>query len=232
MTRGSGGNVWPLLLAVLGVVLVGASPAWAEHGPYIAWETGLSVPSQAQAFAVERNSGGGPKTFGSVDYEVGRIDGGALGYRISDVRIELNVSNRSMEIEKYTRDLPDDPLDPDSILVFRNPGEISALATMANLYWDFPTEGRIRPYIGAGIGAARVEFPGNPVQTRLAGNALGGVGFWVTDAFVINLGYRWLGVSDPRVFIPELEDRRLEPPGNFALTMTFHEVLFSLRFQF
>lgn len=81
-------------------------------------------------------------------------------------------------------------------------GEVSSLALLGNLYYDLPLTGPLRPYVGAGVGLARVEleesvdFFGDEDDV-LAYQALLGVAVPLTDALALQLGYRYFATNDP-----------------------------------
>ena len=97
-------------------------------------------------------------------------------------------------------------------------GDVSALGLMANGWYDIDTGTQWVPYFGGGLGAARVETGlgatgtitdlDDSEVTRHDGSITtskdwvfayqigAGVGYWVSDAAVVQLGYRFLGTSE------------------------------------
>ena len=81
-------------------------------------------------------------------------------------------------------------------------GSQSYRSYMLNGYFDIPTYTPFHPYVGAGIGLARVknrlnvQTPTNTVtkhrETNLAYQAMGGVAYNLTCNWTLDVGYRWV----------------------------------------
>lgn len=85
-------------------------------------------------------------------------------------------------------------------------GHVTAISAMLNAYYDYDTGSRWRPYIAAGIGAARlamknVSAAGVPVvdafDTVFAYQLGLGLGFEVTKSLTIAADYRYFTTLDP-----------------------------------
>jgi OOP family OmpA-OmpF porin len=78
-------------------------------------------------------------------------------------------------------------------------GDVRVWSGMLNLFYDFNRGGRIEPYIGAGIGAARVEAVAteHPIlyvddqDTVLAYQAMVGLAIGITERLDLDVGYRY-----------------------------------------
>jgi outer membrane protein OmpA-like peptidoglycan-associated protein/outer membrane protein W len=78
-------------------------------------------------------------------------------------------------------------------------GDVRVWSGMLNLFYDFNRGGRIEPYIGAGIGAARVEGVAteHPIlyvddqDTVLAYQAIVGLAIGITERLDLDVGYRY-----------------------------------------
>jgi opacity protein-like surface antigen len=79
-------------------------------------------------------------------------------------------------------------------------GDISSLALMGNLLADLPLSERVRPFLGAGIGLARVEANSNDLgdedDTVFAYQAIAGIGFPLTHVTTLDLQYRYFATAD------------------------------------
>lgn len=79
-------------------------------------------------------------------------------------------------------------------------GDASSWALMGNLFYDFNREGRLQPYLGLGVGAARVKVGINGAQesedTRFAYQGMVGIGYAATERLTFDLGYRYLMAPD------------------------------------
>jgi OmpA-OmpF porin, OOP family len=109
----------------------------ARNGWYASLGAGLNV---------ERNStiqGGG---FNSrAEFNNGFVGNGAVGYSFGSIRVEGEIPYRRNGVDKLT---------PSAT----GGGHVSSVAGMANAYYDFLPNSRFDPYVGAGIGVARVNF--------------------------------------------------------------------------
>jgi opacity protein-like surface antigen len=84
-------------------------------------------------------------------------------------------------------------------------GDVSAAALMANVYYDFDTNSKWRPFLGAGAGYANVGFnnitSGGFAIADDSGGAFAyqlkvGIGYAFTSALDGTLGYRYFGTAD------------------------------------
>lgn len=131
----------------------------------------------------------------------GALDGGwsasaGIGRSFaSGVRIEGELAYRTADIESSATIAPG--------------AEASATSLFANAIYDFNREGRFRPYLGVGIGAAQIDaaafnnaiLPSDLVgfddtDTKLAYQALAGLGVGLSDGLTLDLGYRYLAARD------------------------------------
>jgi opacity protein-like surface antigen len=128
--------------------------------------------------------GGGTTT--SVDFDTGYAGLGAVGYGFGNgLRLEGEIGYRDN--------------DADDI------GSAKAWDFMGNLLYEFPSKGKFRPYIGAGIGAVRTEFEdglvagGNIIDDNdvvFGYQGIAGVAVALHERIDLTLDYRYLGTSD------------------------------------
>ncbi len=91
--------------------------------------------------------------------------------------------------------------------------KFSALLLLANAYAELGTYNRITPYIGAGIGGARVKWDslGNTItgststhagatNWRFAWALMAGASYCINDNWKVDLGYRYARISGGRMF--------------------------------
>lgn len=93
--------------------------------------------------------------------------------------------------------------------------KIGGYLAMANAYLDLGSWSGLSPYIGAGIGLAQTEIEDYYSNALLAGtrnddwtlawSLMGGVAVNVGANFILDLGYRYLNVSDASVELNALE---------------------------
>jgi OOP family OmpA-OmpF porin len=78
-------------------------------------------------------------------------------------------------------------------------GDASALGVFANAYYDFNRDGRIQPFLGAGIGMAKVDYNDGLIDddaTEFAYQAKAGLSYKISDQLTGDLVYRYLQVTD------------------------------------
>lgn len=116
----------------------------------------------------------------------------------------------------------------------------SALLLLANAYVDLGTYQGITPYIGAGIGGARVDWgdfvtdgtgevhPGES-GWRFAWAAMAGASYCLTDNIDLDVGYRFSRIEGGRMF--QIDASNNVGPGRDGGIDT-HEVRAGVRYQF
>lgn len=136
-------------------------------------------------------------------FDSGYAAGAALGYNLGQlsptggVRAEFEFSYRKSDVEDHS-------LNGGPALAGPT-GEVETTAFMLNGYYDVLL-GRVVPYIGAGIGAANVNFKEFGVaaipnvldddETVLAYQGIAGVRYGLTDALSLGVEYRYFATSD------------------------------------
>ena len=116
-------------------------------------------------------------------YSVGRSFGGAIGLSYNNgIRLENEVTYRKTS----ATDVKDD---------------MQIMADMVNFWFGGFGGQRISPYLGGGLGIARVHVsspgPVNNTGFGVAYQAGGGFEFLLPDDLSLDLCYRYVGVSDP-----------------------------------
>jgi opacity protein-like surface antigen len=155
-------------------------------------------------------TGGGTFT---DSFDNGTVLGGAIGYRFRDFRLEAELGHRSND---WAFNVP-------GVEVF----EFNVLSFMFNGYYDL-NWGRLKPYIGLGVGSAQVKFKQEVLgssfsdsDTAVAYQFMGGLGFEIIPNITFSAGYRYFTT--------------LEQSYNNAAFKTeyeSHEFLTGLRFHF
>lgn len=142
-------------------LLSSASLAYADGPccrPSVPWYvqfSGYGVQMQDQN--VKESIAGYTFTHPKYSYDVGYGAGMAVGYRVSPFfRGELEVNGRRVELNKVG-----------ATRVTSDPGKYKGenmLGFMANAYADLPISPKWKPYLGAGVGAVRVQGPLNDID--------------------------------------------------------------------
>lgn len=121
---------------------------------------------------------------------------------------------------------------------------------LANAYVDLGSWHGISPYVGAGVGAANIEIsgftdsgigPGGPSiaygadhdEWNFAWAIYAGLGFEITEALTLDLGYRYLDMGDAQSgnLIAFDGTDLVDNPMEFN-DITSHDVRFGMRYQF
>jgi opacity protein-like surface antigen len=201
------------------MLLLSATAAQAANGLYIEGNIGGSFPQEVDI--------SGEGLTGEADLKNVLVYGGAVGYRLNELRVEANVSYRNPDIDSVT--ISGTTLD--------GAGDVGALTGMINAYYDANLGLPVRPFVGAGIGIARVNIDSDPSavlrvdddDTAFAWNLMAGVSYDVTNQVTVSAGYRYLHIGDLEfnASISGLGSGTLEAKG-FAS----HEVLVGVRYNF
>lgn len=116
---------------------------------------------------------------------------------------------------------------------FNTDGSMSALSFMANGYYDFDVGMKIKPYIGGGIGFARVSVNDICINgTQLvddsdvvfAYQAIGGLGYDPSQNLTAFVEYRYFATLDPSF--------NASNGGNYDSQFTSHNAMLGLRYHF
>jgi opacity protein-like surface antigen len=129
-----------------------------------------------------------PGANGEVEFDTGYGGGLAIGYDFGPARLEVEGSYRNSNAEAGDADL-------------------KIKAVLVNAYADFSTGGLATPYLGAGIGYAKVDVEGEDDEV-FAGQLAAGILFGLSPAVAIDLGYRFMMTDDPKLDGAELEVRQ------------------------
>ena len=198
-----------LLLVAIGVVAFGAvttiltaPPAHAQW--YVSGNAGAVILQDAE---VTDTFTGGSIT-GDIEFDTGYGVSAALGHAWGLFRLEGELSYRENDL---------DQIDVTSLtvagVIFTGlgsvslGGDVSSLGFMANGYRDFDTGGPWVPFVGAGIGGARLNLDITNVagvatiydesDTVFAYQVGAGIGYKLTPKVMATLSYRFFGTSDP-----------------------------------
>jgi outer membrane protein OmpA-like peptidoglycan-associated protein len=171
-------------LALAALMTSAAGMANATEGWYARLDVGQSIGGDVDIDA------GAPvaAAFGQIDLEDDWMASTGLGYPFSNgFRLEGELSYRYNDLRPQpTADLG---------------GNAKVGALMANLYYDFNRGGQWEPYLGVGVGAARVDLlarDGAPIlatidteETAVAYQGMAGVAIGMTPQLDLDIGYRY-----------------------------------------
>ena len=205
-------------LALCLVVPLGAHAEGSGNGWYVSGNVGAAVAGAMDLSDETQDVDDGGVLTTSGDHAELTTDTGfgldaALGYAWRNLRLEGEVSWSRLGMDELKFD--------ESVNVEVDvewSGDVSTLGLMANGWYDIDTGTQWVPYIGGGLGAARAEFGlgatgtitdlDDSEETTYDGSITtskdwvfayqigAGVGYRVSDAAVVQLGYRFLGTSE------------------------------------
>lgn len=119
---------------------------------------------------------------GPIDLDDGWLVGGAGGYAFSNgVRAEGELLYMDNDLDTVSE------------------GDIATLGAFANIAYEFNQQGRIRPFLGAGVGFAQVNYDDGVVDDDDIGfayQAKAGVAYDINERMTAELAYRYLNVTD------------------------------------
>ena len=153
----------------LAATLVSGSALAQDAGWYVRGDLGASTSGEIDSDTTK-------------DLDSGWIVGGAGGYAFDNgVRAEGELLYLGNDIDDASE------------------GETSTAGVFANMAYEFNSQSRIRPFVGAGVGVAQVNFEDGVVDDDDIGfayQAKAGVAYDINDRLTAELAYRYLGVND------------------------------------
>lgn len=158
----------------------------AEPGWYVGAKAGLT--------RLQDGNVSGSATTGDANFETGYGFLGAVGYGFSDWRAEGELGMRKNDIESFSSGSG------------AASGNVEAWTLMGNLYRDFDTSSAITPYVGIGLGVARIELNNisqggtqlaNDRDDAFAYQGILGASVAVAPQVDLDLSYRYLAAVDP-----------------------------------
>lgn len=129
----------------------------------------------------------------------------AAGYGFkNNYRFEAEVSYQKNDYDKAEDVDPTTPLQG----FIDASGNLTNLSFLVNTYYDFPTKSAFTPFVGAGLGLAKIEINDlfaegwskkvNVDDTVFAYQLSAGVGYAINETLTIDALYRYLATDDPR----------------------------------
>ena len=164
-------------------LMMGGVVSSVSAAPYVSANFGLVSMSDSTL------SEGGDSAELTTDPGFGFI--AAVGNNFEGVRGEVEIAYRTNDMDEISLGGLDASVN----------GDMSSLALMGNLLADLPLSERVRPFLGAGMGLARVEANSNDLgdedDTVFAYQAIAGIGFPLTHVTTLDLQYRYFATADP-----------------------------------
>ena len=218
-------------IAVAAILLGSAGSAHAQ-GLYLSVGAGMSMLQDAD------NTNDTPRVDVKSSYDTGWMVTGAIGYGFANgLRVEGEIGYRQVEVDQL--DIRDDgglgaALGGPSLNGLETPaaGNETALSVMANVWYDINTGTPVTPYVGGGIGVARITLD----NLRVAGITIvddhdnvfayqlgAGVAYAVSQQVSLTLDYRFFQTADAEF---------TDIAGDFKSEFTNHSVAAGVRVRF
>ena len=185
------------LALVAGVAAIGFAPV-ASAQWYVSGNAGAVMVQDSDV----EISGPGGSLPAEVEFDTGFGITGAIGRVFGSWRVEGEVGYRGNDLDQGT--IPAVTIGGVAFPAMTGDveGEISALSFMANVWYDFNIGGSLVPFVGGGIGIAKLDLDLDAVNfsesdTVFAYQFGGGVGYKVNPNILVNVQYRYFGTTDP-----------------------------------
>lgn len=151
-------------------------------GPYVRLNAGAVFMNDRD---VDIQTGAG-STFGTLNPSTGYAVGGAVGYQYNNwLRLESEVTWRSNGVDDATI----------GGATFDGNDDYTSLALMENALISYPSVMGLTPYVGGGVGAARLGLAGEH-DWNFAYQAIGGVERPIGPQTTLGIEYRYFGTQD------------------------------------
>jgi len=174
-------------LALAALMAGTASQALAREGWYVRGDIGYSVNGQLETSTdigdvdIARIQNPGPEALvidESFDFDNDWMADIGAGYNYGNgFRLEGELAHRRNDFEDVQTDIKADSL-------------------MLNGFYDFNRDGAIQPYVGVGVGYAKVDISGDDDDSSWAWQAMAGLAMPISDNLILDAAYRFFRVED------------------------------------
>lgn len=141
------------------------------------------------------------------DHKVGIGFGAGVGYDFGGVRLEAEISRHENKVKKFVFDNAGGfPFGAGTFTAAH--GKTNATNFMANMYYDIDLGGPLKPYLGFGLGASRLNYDNYRVgattfldksKTVFAYQGIAGLRYTLTKTVDLTLDYRYFGTENPKL---------------------------------
>ena len=178
-----------LAIAFCSTLLSVASISHSAEGPYVSGSLGLAIASDS-----ELTDSTAPGVTGDLESDKGLALGIAAGYDFGNARLEGELAYQKNDMDKLS------VTGPGGSVSGSVDGDTSSTALLLNGYYDFKNTSALTPFIGAGLGFAKIETDGDlgsDDDTVFAYQVGFGAGYAVNEKVTLDLKYRYFATSDP-----------------------------------
>ena len=165
--------------SIVAALIATVAVAQAEVTPYISISGGYAIAND-----IDWDAGGGRK--GTEKFDDGFTVEGAFGLGFGAFRAELAGGYQLNDFED-------------------SGGDMALIIGMLNGYFDFHNDSPLTPYILAGIGVINAEVDSED-DTFMGGQVGAGVGYAISDSFILDLKYKYLMADDADFGGVDVED--------------------------
>jgi len=155
---------------------------------------GWYVTGKAGGTRLLKSDVSGSATSGDASFDDGPVGLVGVGYGFGSFRAEGELGYRENDLKSFTGGTG------------TASGEARAWSLMANGFYDIDVGGSVKPYVGAGVGVARIDLDGisqggtalaDDRDDVLAFQAMAGLRVPLSDSLSADLGYRFLATQNP-----------------------------------
>ena len=180
-------------------LLLLSSTVFAAEGVYISGNAGLSLLRDSTL----TDTVPGTTITTDAEFESGLNLGLAVGNDFGNGRVEIAFDYKSHGLYKFE----DWTTGSGNLGDFDGNGDIKTLSAMINGFYDIPLGAPVTPYVGGGVGVARIELDNIVIRgVSIAGSQdtvfayqLGvGIGYDIIESTTVDIGYRYFRTANPK----------------------------------
>jgi OOP family OmpA-OmpF porin len=209
---------YPIALSAAFLFAVSSAQANGLYG-------GISLVGTSTQDAVNNE----PGLITETEFDRGLGFSGHVGTTLKHIRVEGEVAWQKSDADNIV--VLDDGGGGTVGDIAKADGDVSSLALMANAFYDFDTGGPWKPYLGIGLGYARISLDLSALGQKLSDDsdnviayqAMAGVGYAVSPTITIYGGYKYFDTQDTTQidvdgtsFDTELKNHNIEVGVRFA----------------
>lgn len=220
---------WMIFFGVATCITFVTSATAAEQGVYFGANMGAVFLEDSSVSAPVGSSF-------DIEYDSGMSYGILLGYDAGTYFSKSGNTSGRLEIEYARRSNDADEVEENG--VFRPVGgEAIVDSLMINSWVDFRTESPFRPYLGGGLGAARLTLDdagfSDDDDIRFAYQAGAGIGLPIGNHLTISVGYRYFSMLDATLRAETLDpETDAVQEREYDIEYSSHNIDVGFRFRF
>lgn len=179
---------------LIGLLLAAPATTALAGGPYVGASGGVSFVHQSDVTYTEKYAWTSADFVGDMTFHTGYAFNAAVGYNFDRFRLEAEYGHKAADANKVSA--TNSSLWALAPLVNSN---LTVDSYMVNAYYDHANAEIVRPFIGGGIGFAKVEMNGNVdnnfSDTGFGYQVMAGLTGELVKHVNLDLYYRFMGTS-------------------------------------